>query len=102
VHIRQTPGRADRQEIDLCSPSLGPRREQGYDLQAVFRRTYTRGIRHRNHEVFHIEGIILHKHNYSSVIGLVSDAVDPDQITTTECKRAKPIATYIIGKRGER
>lgn len=50
----------------------------------------------------HIEDIILYKHNYSSVIGLASDAADPDQITTTECKRAKPMATYIIGKRGER
>jgi hypothetical protein len=52
------------------------------------------GIRRCSHEVVHIEGIILYKHNYSSVIGLAHDAVDPDQITTTQCKRVKPIPTY--------
>lgn len=59
-----------------------------------FMRTSPCGIRHCNHEVVHIEGIILYKHNYSSVIGLAHDAVDPDQITTTRSKRVKPIPTY--------
>jgi hypothetical protein len=57
-------------------------------------RTCPHDIRHCNHESVHIEGIILYKHNYSSVIGLAPDALDPDQITATLCQRAKPIPTH--------
>jgi hypothetical protein len=63
----------------------------------LFRRSCPCGIRHCNHEVLHTEGIILHKHNYCSVIGLALDAVDHEQIMTTHCRRVKPIPTYNRG-----